>query len=179
MIIAETPRLILRHFHILDAAAMDRVHGDPEVMRFGRGVQTSEWVRQWLRGCLEDYYQKWGFGQWAVVEKTTRQVIGYCGLTRFDDIDGQAETEIGYRLARAHWGGGYATEAATAVRDYAFDLLCLPRVISIIDPRNAASIRVAEKIGLVHEKDATFRGTPVRIYSAEAPAPVDNSADQR
>ena len=123
MIIAQTPRLILRHFHILDGDAMDRVHCDPEVMPFGRGVQTAEWVRKWLRGCLEDYHQKWGFGQWAVVEKASRQVIGYCGLTLFDDIDGQGETEIGYRLARAHWGRGYAAEAAAAVRDYAFDIL--------------------------------------------------------
>jgi hypothetical protein len=166
MIIAQTQRLFLRHFHVVDADAMDRVFCDPEVMRFGRGVQTPDWVRQWLRGCLEDYHQKWGFGLWAVVEKATPQVIGFCGLTHFDDVDGQAETEIGYRLARAQWGRGYATEAAAAVREYAFDTLCLPRVISIIDPRNAASIRVAEKIGLPFEKNTVFRGTHVGIYAA-------------
>src|SRR4051812_40748374 len=86
------------------------------------------------------------FGLWAVVEKSTRDVIGYCGLSRFEDVGGQPETEVGYRLIRSAWGHGYATEAATAVRDYAFDTLSLTRLIAIIDPRNVASIRVAEKI---------------------------------
>ena len=53
MIIVETGRLILRHFHVFDGEAMDRVFGDAEVMRFGPGVQSREWVQDWLRGCLE------------------------------------------------------------------------------------------------------------------------------
>jgi RimJ/RimL family protein N-acetyltransferase len=165
MVIAETERLILRHFHILDGEAMDRVFGDAEVMKYGRGVQTQEWVRNWLRGCLEDYHQKWGFGLWAVVLKSRREVIGFCGLSRFDDVGGQPEVEIGYRLARSAWGRGYATEAAAAVRDYGFNTLCLSRLISIIDPRNVASIRVAEKTGLVYEKDVIFQGFEDRVYA--------------
>ena len=58
MVIAETERLRLRHFHIVDGEAMDCVFGDPEVMHYGPGAQTPEWVRKWLRGCLEDYHQK-------------------------------------------------------------------------------------------------------------------------
>ena len=165
MIIAETERLRLRHFHIGDGAAMDRVFGDPEVLRYGRGPQTPEWVRNWLRGCLENYHQKWGFGLWAVIERQTEQTIGYCGLSHFDDIAGQPEIEIGYRLARESWGRGYATEAARAVRDYAFHTLNISRLISIIDPRNTASVKVAEKTGLRYEKDAMFKEVPVRIYS--------------
>ena len=104
MIIMETDRLFLRHFHIVDSDAMDRVFGDPEVMRFGGGIKTPEQVRKWLRGCLQDYHELWGFGLWAIVEKMQRQVIGFCGFSRFADVDGQPETEIGYRLARAFWG---------------------------------------------------------------------------
>jgi RimJ/RimL family protein N-acetyltransferase len=148
---------MLRCFHVADLDAMAGVFGDPEVMRFGPGPQSREWVRAWLLGCLEDYYRKWGFGLWAVVHKPDRQVIGLCGLTHFDDVDGQSEIEIGYRLARGFWGRGLATEAAGAVRDYAFDVLVLPRLVSIIDPRNEASIRVAEKNGLRYEKDVIFR----------------------
>ncbi|WP_254509611.1 GNAT family N-acetyltransferase [Anatilimnocola floriformis] len=165
MIIAETERLRLRQFHIVDGEAMDRVFGDAEVMRYGRGPQTPEWVRTWLRGCLENYHAKWGFGLWAVVERESQQTIGYCGLSRFDDIAGQPETEIGFRLARDKWGCGYATEAAAAVREYAFNSLGLSRLIAIIDPRNVASIRVAEKTGLRFEKDATFKEVAVSIYS--------------
>jgi ribosomal-protein-alanine N-acetyltransferase len=165
MVIAETDRLRLRHFHIVDDDAMDCVFGDPEVMRYGPGVQTPEWVRKWLRGCLEDYHQKWGFGLWAVVERETNQTIGFCGLSYFADVAGRAETELGYRLARAHWGRGYASEAARAVRDYSFGTLGLLRLISIIDPRNIASARVAEKTGLRFEKDAVFHDINVKIYS--------------
>lgn len=164
MIIAETDRLLLRHFHIVDGDAIDRVLGDPAVMEFSLGVKSPAQVRTWIAERLEHYHTR-GFGQWAIVEKSSRQVIGYCGLTRFDEVGGQPETEIGYRLAKPYWGKGHATEAATAVRDYAFDVLCLPRVISIIEAKNVRSIRVAEKVGMRYEKDAVFHGFDVRVYA--------------
>jgi [ribosomal protein S5]-alanine N-acetyltransferase len=157
MIIAETERLLLRHFHVGDAAAMNCVFCDAEVMRFGRGAQTSEWVKEWLLGCLEKYHQTWGFGHWAVVEKASHETLGLCGLAQYPDIDGQTEIEIGYRLARPYWGKGYATEAAKAVRDYGFNTLGFDRLVSIIDPRNVASNGVAEKLGMQYEKDIMFK----------------------
>jgi ribosomal-protein-alanine N-acetyltransferase len=176
MIIVETERLILRHFHAFDGEDMDRVFGDAEVMRFGPGVQTRQWVRDWLRGCLEDYYQKLGFGPWAVVEKNSRAVIGYCGLFYFPAVGGRPEIEIGYRLARAFWGQGYATEAVSAVRDYGFGVLCLPRLIALIDPQNVASLRVAEKAGMRYEREAMLEGYdhPDHVYSVVNPARVTN-----
>jgi len=98
--------------------------------------------------------------------------MGYCGLFYFPDVGGQPETEIGYRLARAYWGRGYATEAARAVRDYAFDTLRLQRLIAMIDPQNGASIRVAEKLGMVYEKEVMFAGYthPDRVYVIEREA---------
>lgn len=168
MIVAETKRLQLRQFHIADGAAMDRVFGNAEVMRYGRGPQTAEWVRTWLQNRATIYQQR-GFGLWAVIERETEHTIGYCGLSHFDDIAGQAETEIGYRLARSSWGRGYATEAACAVRDYGFRTLGLSRLIAIIDPRNTASAKVAEKTGLQFEKDALFNGVAVHIYSMGRP----------
>ncbi|HEY3474474.1 MAG TPA: GNAT family N-acetyltransferase [Anaerolineales bacterium] len=161
-----TERLLLRNFHILDREALQNVFGDAEVMRFGDGVQTMEWIENWLRTCLERYYQTWGFGPYAVVEKPGRSVIGYCGLFFFADLDGQPEVEIGYRLARSVWGQGYATEAASAVRDFAFDTLGIERLIAMIDPSNAASIRVAEKLGMRYEKDILLDGYthPDHVY---------------
>ena len=158
MVILKTERLLLRPFHILDSESLVSVFGDPAVMRFGDGVQTKEWVDAWLHNCLKWYYQSWGFGPLAVVERGERTVIGYCGLFYFPDLDGQPEIEIGYRLAQAAWGRGYATEAASAVRDYAFATLGLKRLIAMIDPSNVASIRVAEKIGLRYEKDIMLEG---------------------
>jgi RimJ/RimL family protein N-acetyltransferase len=158
MVMLRTERLSLRHFHILDGEPMFRVFGDAEVMCFGDGVQTRDWVDNWLRTCLERYHQTWGFGPYAVVEQSSREVIGYCGLFFFPDVAGQPEVEIGYRLARSAWGQGYATEAARVVRDFAFDTLGIGRLIAMIDPSNAASIRVAEKLGMQYEKEGMFAG---------------------
>ncbi len=157
MIVVETGRLILRHFHVFDGVALDRVFGDAEVMQFGPGVQNQAWVRDWLQRCLENY-REWGFGRWAVVEKAGHEVIGYCGLAYAPGVTAQPEVAIGYRLARPFWGHGYATEAVLAVRDYAFDVLCLPRLIATIDPQNVASIRVAEKAGMRYEQEIMLEG---------------------
>ena len=149
---------------------MVQVFCDAEVMRFSAGIKTRGWVHEWLHTCLERYYQTWGFGPYAVVERQSRQVLGYCGLFLFPELDGQAEVEIGYRLIRSAWGKGYATEAAGAVRDFAFNTLSLMRLIAIIDPSNIASIRVAEKIGMAYEKDVMLEGYtyPDRIYEITA-----------
>jgi ribosomal-protein-alanine N-acetyltransferase len=167
MVFLTTERLLLRHFHILDRQPMYRIFCDTDVMRFSDGVKTREWVHTWLRTCLERYYQTWGFGPYAVVEKRSQTVLGYCGLFFFPEIDGQSEVEIGYRLIQSAWGMGYATEAAKAVRDFAFTTLGIKRLIAIIDPSNFASIRVAEKIGMKYEKEVMLEGYthPDHIYA--------------
>ncbi len=169
MFLLITERLLLRHFDLRDTEPMYQVFGDPEVMRFSDGLKTKEWVQNWLHLCL-GRYQDWGFGPYAVVEQGNQAVVGYCGLFFFPDIDGQAEVEIGYRLARSAWGQGYATEAACAVRGYAFTTLGMKRLIAMIDPANLASIRVAEKIGMHYEKDILLEGYtyPDRVYVVTA-----------
>ena len=93
-------------------------------------------------------------------------MIGYCGLTKFPDIDGQPETAIGFRPIRVFWNRGYGTESATAVRDYAFGKLLLSRLIALVDPGNAASIHIIEKIGMTYEKEIMMPGYdhPDRLY---------------
>ena len=171
MVTLETERLVLRQFRLSDADAMNRVFGDTEVMRFGDGVKTHEWVKDWIRRSLENHQPESRIGPLAGIEKRTKETVGYCGLFYFPDVFGQPETEIGYRLVRPYWGRGYATEAAKSVRDYAFNTLRLPRLISMIDPQNVASIRVAEKLGMRYEKDVMFEGYthPDRVYVIESP----------
>lgn len=136
---------------------MLRVFGDPEVMRYGDGVQTSEWIAGWLAQCAQQYRQR-GYGPYAVVERRTDDVIGYCGLFDYPDIQGKPEVEVGYRLERAAWGRGFASEAARAVRDLAFNNLGITHLIAIIDPANTASIRVAEKLGMRFERTIMLPG---------------------
>lgn len=166
MIIAETDRLLLREFTLGDLDDMAALFADPEVMRFSLGTKSREESERWIKGCLEDYApERWGFGLWAVVVKERGDFAGFCGLTRFDDIDGRPEVEIGYRLARRFWGRGYATEAALATRDYAFQTLGITRVISIIEAENVASVRVAEKVGMICEKQVVKWDREVHIYA--------------
>jgi ribosomal-protein-alanine N-acetyltransferase len=162
--ILETPRLILRVFAPDDADALERLHGDATVMRFSiGGPKTREQITAFIRNSRESY-QRIGYSQWAIVWKNTGQCIGECGIW-LQQIDGVDAHELSYRLRRDFWNRGIATEAALACRLYVFDKLDLDRVISIIDPRNAASIRVAEKVGMRREKDALFHEIPVAIYS--------------
>lgn len=151
-----------------DATALAPLFADAEVMRFGDGPQSPEWVQAWLRRVLQSYARR-GYGPWAVVEKGSGELIGYCGLFDFPDVNGRPEIEIGYRLARAYWGRGYATEAVSAARDYAFGVLGLTRLIALIDPGNVASIRVAEKAGLRHVAEVMLPGYtyPDRVYAIE------------
>ena len=177
MEIAVTQRLILRHFRSADAVAMERVLGDAFVMRFGEGPQTADRVRFWIRREVTDRYRTWGFGKWAVVERGSGDVIGYCGLARINDRVLPGEVEIGYRLARAHWGKGYATEAARAVVAHAFGTLELPRVIAVIDPENVPSLRVAEKLGMRYVRDVMMEGWthPDRVYAIDRPVTGNGS----
>jgi hypothetical protein len=153
-----TERLLLRPPHLLDAGPLLAVFGDAEVMRFGDGVQTHAWVERWVQAALEQHYHLWGFGPYIVVERSTRALVGYCGLFHFPDLGGRPEVELGYRLVRTAWGHGYATEAACAVRDHAADPLGLKRLATLIDPANAASIHVAEKLGMRYEREIMLAG---------------------
>ena len=166
MAVAFTQRMILRRFRDADSDPMLAVFGDPDVMRFGDGPQTAEWTQHWIKRTVKRY-DDWGFGPWAIVLRESETPIGYCGLFRFDDINGRPEIELGYRLAKKQWGCGLATEAATAVRDMALLEHGLERLISLIDPDNRRSIRVADKLGMVYTDDVMLPGYshPDRVYS--------------
>ena len=163
-IVAETPRLILRYFTHEDLDDLAPILADPQVMYFSaRGVQTRDQTRQFINWMLYSY-KKEGFGLYAVIHKKTLQLIGFCGLLIWD-LKQQQEVEIGYRYATKYWGQGLGTEAAIAVRDYAWNHLHLNRLICIIQPENYRSIRVAEKTGMKYEQNTIFMYLDVRIYS--------------
>ena len=111
-------------------------------------------------------YEQYGHGLWAVLSKADQQLLGDCGLVRWD-IDGVAELEVGYHFKRKHWGQGYATEAARACMDYAFRQLGTKRIISMIRPENLPSRRVAERNGLQIEKEVFWRGYQHYVYALE------------
>ena len=163
-IVCETSRLILRKFDESDVDSLLGFRGDPEVMRFSiTGPETREEIQtKYLPSCFRRYSRD-GLGQWAVVQKSDGICMGECGIS-VQEVDGEKEFEISYRLRRDNWGNGLATEAARACCDYGFKQAGLRRLISIIESENAASIRVAEKMGMTLAKRATFHGIPVLVY---------------
>jgi [ribosomal protein S5]-alanine N-acetyltransferase len=130
-----------------DFDALRQIFTDPTVMAsFGGELFTGTQMQSWLNRNLE-HQTEFGYGLFSVIRKADDLLIGDCGLERMT-IEGQAVAELGYDFRSDVWLQGYATEAACAVRDYAFDVLRLPQLVSLIRVGNLASQRVAEKVGM-------------------------------
>ena len=142
--VLETGRLLLREMTGGDFPALCRMLRDPEVMYAYEHAFSEEEARDWLRR-QRDRYARDGIGLWAVVEKCSGEMVGQCGLTWQDCGYPAPVLEVGYLLERAAWHRGYATEAARACRDYAFDRLGAGEVFSIIRDSNLPSQRVARR----------------------------------
>ncbi|MDQ3198727.1 MAG: GNAT family N-acetyltransferase [Verrucomicrobiota bacterium] len=162
--IIDTPRLILRHFVEADLDPLAALMANPDFMRFSSGVFSREETERFLLHRVIAPAREGKPSQFAVVLRAEDRLIGHCGFFRqvVDEVD---EIEIGYRLQPDFWNRGLATEAARAVRAYAFDVLKLERVISLIHPENHASRRVTEKNGMTLEKTTLFRGCPAQVFS--------------
>lgn len=144
--ILETERTILRKLTQSDYNDLCEIMQDPETMCAYEHAFTDAEVLNWLNRQIERYNQ-YGFGLWAVIDKKTNAFIGQVGLT-YQNVEGKEELEIGYLLKRKYWHKGYATEAAIACKEYAFNCLNINRVVSIIRDNNFASQHVAEGVGM-------------------------------
>ena len=161
----ETARLWLREWRDDDLDAYAAIAGDEEVAHYLSGpLDRGDTWRQ--MAMFHGHWGLRGFGTWAVEEKATGEMIGRIGLHQ---PEGWPGLEVGWTLARRTWGQGYATEGGQASLDYAWNVLGADHVISIIDPDNARSIAVAERIGETYERPYRLRGRPVSIYGVKRP----------
>ena len=164
-----TERLVLRPLVADDLDALAAFYGDPQVMRHvgGGRALTHEETRASLERMMANF-QRAGYGQWAVVERSSGTFLGRAGILEWPDLGPSGETEIGYLLGRPYWGHGYATEAALAARDWAWRELGLRRLVSLILHGNDRSVRVAEKLGETYERDVTtVHGQTTRLFAVE------------
>ena len=163
----ETDRLLIRPRTLADTDACLAMDRDPEVTRFVRGPWSNAVAhRAFVETRTRGPYAK-GLGYWSVCRRSdaSSSFVGWVLLIPADALG--PEIEIGWRLRRDAWGQGLATEAAELLLRHAFVTLNLPKVIADIDPENAGSIRVAEKLGLRQEKVVTHHGKLALCYSLE------------
>lgn len=162
MVTLHTQRLLLRMFHQADFDAYAQICADPEVMRYlgaGKPLAREEAWRQ--MAMILGHWQLRGYGLWAVQDQASGALLGRIG---FFQPEGWPGFELGWMLARPYWGRGYATEGARAALHYGFQELKHEHIISLIRPHNAASIRVAERLGERLEGQTEIGGDTALVY---------------
>ncbi len=167
----ETDRLILRPPRPDDAAAFYPHWQDADAVQYVGGVKTPEQVEEMVERMIRhwDWYE---IGEFTVERREDGEVLGRVGFQLWDPrgwtngkrarLEGDVETELGWKLGHDYWGRGYATEAALACRDLAIGECALTRLISLIALENIASVRVAEKIGESFEREVEDTPFPHR-----------------
>jgi RimJ/RimL family protein N-acetyltransferase len=164
----QTERLTLRMLRPDDFDAYAGIVADSEVMRYIGEGKPLDRAEAWRNLALMlGHWQLCGFGLWAVEERATGELVGRIGCW---EPEGWPGFEVGWLLRRASWGRGYATEGARAALAFAFTELDRPRVISLIRPENAPSIRVAERLGERFDGRTIVKGTEALVYALDREA---------
>jgi RimJ/RimL family protein N-acetyltransferase len=168
----ETDRLFIRPYTNDDLPFLESLVSDPRVVRYiGNGQpRTKEGAQlffNWNLTLRKDHEQ---LGLQVLIEKETGEKIGHAGLVP-QEVDAATEMEVGYWIAPAFWRQGYATEAALAFKDFAFNQLNLARIIALIYPDNLASCRVADKLGMRVWKRIERYDKEVLVYAKEKTPP--------
>ena len=145
-----TSRLLLRPWRDEDVAAFAELSADPAVMEYL--VPLPGWVAR-----ARAHWEEHGFGQWVVEIAGEPSFVGVVGLNTISyEAHFSPAVEVAWRLARAYWGRGYATEAARAALDHGFEKLALAEIVATTVPANQRSRRVMERLGMTRAPDDDF-----------------------
>jgi RimJ/RimL family protein N-acetyltransferase len=155
-------RVRLRGWVPSDAAALGRICGDPETMRYIGDGSTMPPDRAWhALAHLLGHWELRGYGMWAVVDRATGDLLGRTG---FYHPEGWPGIELGWLIDRSRWGEGLATEAAELAASWAWQELDCDGLVHLILPGNDASVRVAEKLGAAFHERIALGGVDVDVY---------------
>lgn len=165
-----TERLLMRGFRDTDREPFAVMNADPRVMEHFVQPMTREQTDAFV-DRITAHWAEHGWGLWALERRDTGAFIGYTGLWPVTfEAAFEPRVEVGWRLAAEHWHQGFATEAARAAVDHAFDVLGRPEVVSFTAVGNVPSQRVMQRIGMCHEPEWDFdhpavpEGHPVRPH---------------
>ncbi len=165
-IILETGRLVLRYQQAADVEFLVDLWTDPQVTRYLGGPRDRDWLQSVFEETVKNPSAE-RYDLWPVIEKKSGLLVGHCGLLD-KEVEGRPEIELTYILAASAWGRGYATEMGQALKQHAFEKLGIGRLIALIEPENAASERVALKLGMRLEKEVIRPGGELRkVYVVE------------
>lgn len=164
----QTERLRLRRYRKSDAENAYRLMSDPRVMRYYPELLDRDKATRMIDNALAAY-EKFGYSVLVVERLSDGAFLGHVGLLHWDDVDGREDVEVAYMLVPEAWGHGYATEAAIACRDWAFENLGADRIVSFIAVENEPSIRVARRNGMERTArlDENRLGQPIYVYAIE------------
>jgi [ribosomal protein S5]-alanine N-acetyltransferase len=162
----DTGRLIIREFTVADLDELGAIYAHPEVLWWEPAPYTREQTLDMLELTLTRYRDE-GMAEYAVVLKTTAELVGVCGPV-YREVEGERLPELGWDLRRDCWGHGYATEAARAVLAHAAGL-GLRRVYSLIDPANVRSQGVAQRLGMTVERRVLWADRPHDLWALGLP----------
>jgi len=152
--VIRTERLVVRRWTDADLEPFAAMNADPVVMEHMQGLMSAE-ASDAFANRIEAHWEEHGWGLWAVEVPDVAPFVGYVGLWPAHYVaDGMVE--VGWRLASAHWGHGYATEAAREALRFGFEEVGLEEIVSFTVPQNIRSRRVMERIGLVRDPAGDF-----------------------
>ena len=152
----DTERLRLRRLRTSDLEPFASLNADPIVMKHFPSVMTAQDTGLMI-ARMEAAFEEQGFGLFVVEVKSADTVIGFCGLSIPGfDAPFMPAVEVGWRLAKEHWGNGYATEAATAAIGYGFNTAGLDEIVSFAIQANQRSLKVMERLGMTHDPKDDF-----------------------
>jgi RimJ/RimL family protein N-acetyltransferase len=155
-VLLRTSRLLLRPWRDADVAAYAELSTDSAVMEFLRPVAEPGAAEAWA-ARVRAHWQQHGFGQWVVEISGQVSLIGVVGLSSVSyEAHFTPAVEVAWRLGRAQWGRGYATEASRAALDYGFGALGLTEIVATTVPANRRSRRVMERLGMKRTPDDDF-----------------------
>ena len=152
--VIRTQRLLLRRWRPADRVPFASMNADPEVVEHLQGPLTRERSDAFV-DRIEEHWEERGWGLWAVEIPGEAPFIGYVGLWPAEYM-AAGMVEVGWRLGRAYWGRGFATEAARHALRFGFEQVGLPEIVSFTVPQNVRSRRVMERIGLIRDPSADF-----------------------
>lgn len=163
--VADTKHLIIRELTTGDIPDMYAMYQDPDVRRYIPDIDEYLEVEiEKQAAYIRNVYSFYGYGIWGVFSKTSKQMIGRCGIENLR-IDGKDEISLSYLLDKEHWGYGYALECCKAVFEFAKTELDISRIVAVIDKDNARSIRTAQNLKMTFEKEVKYKDRECVLYA--------------